>query len=95
MSTAIRSHPSEIVITLPSCTVFWCADLGMSPSMLNELRRDQRRATQVADEIKEWLVNNIATTDWDLWAEGVWFLDQKDAALFKMFWAGRFDQYAI
>jgi hypothetical protein len=78
-----------IVITLGSRTVFWIGDLDMPPSYLQKLRNDNRLGENVGAEIEEWLQNNSKHPA-NIWAEGVWFADLQDAALFKLFWHGHF-----
>ncbi len=77
------------VLTLNSCTVFWKKDLGMSTETLQSLRRDDKAGLRLATEINDWLQVN-AKGVFDIYENGVWFNDARDAVLFKVFWNGRF-----
>jgi hypothetical protein len=74
-----------VVVTLTSCTVFW-AELGY-----RESDRARHHAANIFDsEIGPWLEAN-SKHKFNAHTDGVWFLDQQDAALFKLMFHGRFD----
>jgi hypothetical protein len=81
---ASEQNQENIIICLSSCTVFW-ADLGADSTQMTKLRSDRVRFDRFSDRILQWLGANI-TGPWTPHYDGVWFLDPKDACLFKMFW---------
>lgn len=77
----------SITVTLKSSTVFWTKDLGVTPAQMDRLRAEERTAQKVVDAVTEWLEREAKGT-YRLHADGVWFMDERDAVLFKLFWAG-------
>lgn len=84
--------PEPVIIELGSVTVFWDKDLGMTKKLRDAAASNARLGQRIADSVEEWLSGN-AKGPFRIYDQGVWFLDKKDAALFKLFWNGKWDDW--
>ena len=73
-------------INLESRTVFWKEDLGLDVQTYVDI---ERAAKIFDEEIGDWLTANCKGA-YNAWSKGVWFAEPKDAALFKLFFSGKF-----
>lgn len=79
---------SYLRITLRSCTVFWLHDLAMSQNDLNRFKSNEQAADRVLGPIHDWIAENCRHAT-SIYADGIWFCDDKEAILFKLFWVGQ------
>ena len=80
-----------ITLTLSSMMVTW-KSLGLTDKDLSSLRASKDRAMKVIYPLEDWLKDN-AKNDWRMDADGVWFVNDRDAVLFKLFWASELRQF--
>jgi hypothetical protein len=84
----------RVDITLSSKTIFWCEDLGVSQHDLDLFKTSDYLANKVLTPIKIWIAENCKH-DTRIYHAGVWFMNEKEALLFKLFFAGQLDEELI